>query len=302
MLQGLIFTAQSFFSMKHLSLLLVVFCLLPVVAFAKFKKITLREALANNEITLKAENINGQFNGKTTKLSITNQSKHELGVVVELGTILKPGDSMNQPMILAKEEYVLLQPSGTRHVEVMTFCGNVKKHGPEKGAGYSYWKQASDTLVEVLKFALANKLETDLAQEAVWVITNNRPVSEVYHPDMQIRKKLTEMLVKYTSQPLPDYYTIHDQPEQPGQPLQERKALKIMADFNVPLEAPAVLTLGVYNSKGDMIQKVFERQEFRRAIHNFTVEFGLEDAPPGKYYIRLTDDSRTIKEQMVEVK
>ena len=184
----------------------------------------------------------------------------------------------------------------------MTFCGNVDRHSPKKGSDYAFWKVASDTVRELLKFAQANRLAGDATQEAVWVLTNGAPVSNVYEADPTIRTKLTDMLCKYTGQPKPDYYTINDMISQPGQPLSARKALKIMADFKVPLEEPAVLTLGVYNDKNEMIQKVFEREEFRRAIHTFNVEFGLDDAPPGKYFIRLTDRTHTIKEQVVEVK
>ena len=96
--------------MKHLSILLLALCVVPVAVFARFKRITLVEAIASHEVTLAAVNVSGSFQGKTTKVVLTNQSKQALGVVVELGTILKPADSINQPMILAKEEYVMLSP------------------------------------------------------------------------------------------------------------------------------------------------------------------------------------------------
>jgi hypothetical protein len=87
----------------------------------------------------------------------------------------------------------------------------------------------------------------------------------------------------------------------PDQPAYVPKPLKIMATFQQILNAPKTLTLGVYNDKGEMIQKVFEQQEFRAAGHEFGVEFEAADVPAGTYAIRLTEGSTILQEKKVVV-
>lgn len=277
--------------------------LLPVCAHAKFRKIDLSEGVMNKAITLKASNTNGHYRGKTTELRIINNTDEPMGVRVDTAAILRPDDTANQPMVLAGGEYVIIQPNKEQVVQVLTFCGNAPKHCPSVGSAYSFWKVGSDTLRKVLTFASRNGVDIDVTQAAVWVITNNEPVSTVYVDDRpDLNKKLMALLCQLTGQKEPDYYTIVKRTETPGEAAFQPKALKIIAEFTALLDSPKTMTLGVFNDKGEMIQKVFQDQDFRRAGHIFKVEFESANVPVGKYYIRLKERELVMQEKMVEVK
>ncbi len=282
----------------------LIFCIailiFPVLGYSSIIKKDLSDAIKDNSIKLDAENM-GSYTGKTTQLKLTNLTKTVLQVKVNIGVILKPEEAEYQPMVLAGEEIIVVMPSSTASIEVMTFCGNSPKWGPSKGLHYSFSHLASDTLMKILRFIKTNSLFDDLGQHAVWAITNKHDLSQIYDPGRDVlSKKLIELVSQNTGRPLPSYYTMVADNQVAGQPAYVPKTLKIIAEFEVLLEVPKVLTLGIYNEEGKMIQKVFEQQEFSAMGHRFSVEFEAENVPAGMYYIRLKEGDKITQEKMVK--
>ena len=114
-------------------------------------------------------------------------------------------------------------------------------------------------------------------------------------------KKLVEYIANLTGQPVPDYYVENATSTRQGQPVYTPKTLKIYAQFEQKLEEPKKLTLGVYDSEGEMIQPVFENRPFGKAGHRFKVTFEAKDVPAGKYYIRLKEGEDIVRETAVTV-
>ena len=287
--------------MKGLFLLFAL-AVLPGLLSAKLVKADLSEAIKNRSVSLEAVNTEGRYKGKTTKLRITNTEKFVQQITVNLGVILKPDDTGAQPMVLAGGEDIIIPAGDSREIMVMTFCGNSPRSCPSKNSRYSYWRVGSDTLVKVLEFIKANSIYNIMGQDAVWVITNHHSVSNVYQEDNpEMVKKFVDLLCKLTGQPQPDFHTVMPEHEVAGQPAYVPKALKIIATFEVRLDSPKTLTLGVFNDAGEMIQKVFIDQEFGRSGHRFEVEFESADVAPGHYYIRLKEHDTVLQQKMVMV-
>ena len=281
---------------------LTVAILLHSMAYAKIDKLKLSDAMKAESVNMEAINFQGKYVGKTTRLKITNKERYALTVQVDLGLILKPNDTADQPMVLAGGEYITLQAGDTREVEVITFCGNYSKHCPAKNGKYAYDRMGSDTLVKLLTYIKANGLNDYLGQSAVWCLTNNQPLTDVYDNE---RKEQAERLVSYmttlTGQKIPDVHRVVTHHETSGTPAGNGKALRIIANFEVRLDAPKTMTLGVFNDKNEMIQKVFEDQEFPKSGHRFDVEFEAENVKPGSYYIRLKERDIVLQERKVRV-
>lgn len=257
------------------------------------------EAIFSNKIAIVARNIDGHYKGKTTALKVTNKTNKELDITVDLGAILKPDDSIYQPMVLAGGEHVTISPNGSREVQVMTFCGNSPKHCPAAGTVYTWSHMGNDALVRVLKFIKTHSLYNYYGQDAVWVITNGEDISSVNDVGNPNSAALVSLLCEVTGKPKPDVHKVLQHFETPGQSAYNPKPLKIIGNFTIALDSPKVLTLGIYNENGEMIQKVFVDQEFRRARHSFDVEFESADAPAGKYFLRLNEHDHVLQEKKV---
>ena len=278
------------------------FVFLPGILLAGNKKMDLSEALKNNTIKLEAINFKGLYQGKTTRLSITNNTKSAVEIKVDLGTILKPEEPGYQPMVLAGEEILVVLPHATGQMEVQTFCGDAPGSCPKTDLHYSFSHVANDTFVKVLQFINTNKLFDYLGQDAVWVMTNGHNLNSVYDPErVELSKKFIELIVAVTGRPRPEYYTSNATAQVPNEPAYVPKVLKIYAQFEIILQAPKTMTLGIFDQEGNMAQPVFENKEFGISGHRFDVEFEASNVPAGKYYIRLKEGETVLQEKMVVV-
>lgn len=141
-----------------------------------------------------------------------------------------------------------------------------------------------------------------LGQQAVWAITNNHELSNVYDPARDVvSKQLIELISTITGKAKPAYYTLVPDEQNPGSPAYNPKVLKILAQFEARLDAPKTLTLGVFDAAGIMVQPVFENQNFPARGHRFEVEFEAENVAAGNYFIRLKEGDAILQEKMVKV-
>jgi hypothetical protein len=205
-------------------------------------------------------------------------------------------------MVLAGEEMLALMPKAGGELEVQTFCGNAPRSGPHKDQHYAFSHIASDTLMKVLQFIKTNAIFDGLGQSAVWAVTNNHDIGEVYDSRRDaLSKKFIALICAATGRPNPMYYSEVAMAQVPGAPAYVPKTLKIFAEFEVRLDAPKTMTLGIFDEAGNMVQKVFENQQFGKSGHRFNVEFEAENVLPGKYFIRLKEGEATMQEKMVKV-
>jgi hypothetical protein len=262
----------------------------------------LSEALKNKKVTMNAVNLAGRYTGKTTKLTIKNISSEELHLKIDLGIFLLPDTPGFQPMVLAGGEMLVVKPSKEGDIMVNTFCGNALFSCPDVNLHYSFGYIGSDTLIRILRFIKTNSLFDFLGQNAVWAITDGHYIGSVFDADREaLSKQFEDLICKITGRNKADYYTVNRVVEQPSKPAYIPKQLKIIADFEILLDAPNTLTLGVFDSSGKVIQPVFENQSFPRAGHRFGVEFESTDVPAGKYFILLKEADKILQQKMVRV-
>lgn len=287
--------------MKKL-LLLSILMACSVLSFAAITRIELSKALANNMVSLKATATNNGYNGRGLKLELTNKGGSALMVTMDQAVILEPDSNGYQPLILAGEEMLVLQPFKSNSVEVQTFCGYSSRRAPYEQLSYTYDHVGSDTLKALLLYIKQNHLFDGLGQSAVWVLTNDHSLNNVYDHSREAQsKKLIAFLASLTGKSLPTYYISTDNSNTPGETAYNPKPLKIYASFEQKITDVKTLTLGVYDSQGILRQPVFQNKTFGKGGHRFKVEFEAKDVPPGKYYIRLMEEDVVLEETEVVV-
>lgn len=278
-------------------------CMLTVcIINAAPTRINLSQALQQHMVTVTAEATGNSYMQQGLKLTVKNTGSLNFILVVNQGVSFNATDDKVQPLILAGEETVPLQPLKEATVNVQTFCGNSNTAAPAKGQVYEYSGMASDEIVKLLGYLKQNRLYNELGQQAVWVFTNDHNLNSVYDGNNEFAsKKLQDFLTTLTGKPRPEYYVKTVMSTTAGQAVHDPKILKIYATFEEKLETAKKLTLGVYNEQGTMIQPVFENRNFGPAGHRFKVEFEAKNIPIGKYYIRLKEADGILRETAVEV-
>lgn len=288
--------------MKYLLLLCLSFCTFMAQAVPP-TRISLTQALQQHIVSVKAEATGSNYMQQALKLSVKNTGSLNFILVINQGVIFNPETEGYQPLILAGEETVLLQPLKEASLNVQTFCADSRQSAPAKGIIYNYSQVAGDTLIKVLGYLKQNRLYNSLGQNAVWMFTNGHDLNSVYDGGNEFTsKKMQDFIINLTGRTRPEYFVQSAHNTTAGEAVYNPKTLKIYAMFEEKLEAPKKLTLGIFNQQGEMIQPVFENRNYGVAGHRFRVEFEAKGVPAGKYYIRLKEGDAVLRETMVEVK
>lgn len=266
-------------------------------------RMDLSQAVKQHVITVTAEATGNSYMQQGLKITVKNTGSLNFILVINQGVMFNAKDEGVQPLLLAGEETVSLQPLKEAVINVQTFCANSTASAPAKGQVYEYAGVAEDNLKKLLAFIRQNRMFNELGQNAVWTFTNGHDLNTVYDPANEFAsKKLQEFIVPLSGKPAPAYFVKAATITTAGQMVYNPKALKIFANFEEKLDAPKKLTLGVYNEQGEMVQPVFENRSFGAAGHRFKVEFEAKNVTAGKYYIRLKEGETLLRETMVEVK
>jgi hypothetical protein len=223
-------------------------------------------------------------------------------VRINQGVIFNPATEGPQPLVLAGEEMIRLEPFKEGTLEVQTFCANSAASSPPANTTYAFSHVGSDTLIRLLQYVKKNGMFDDLGQAAVWVITNNHTLNNVYDRYRDnLSKKLVDYLSTLTGLSAPDYYVANQLGNIADGPVYSPKTLKIYAQFEHVLSIPEKITLGVFNEDGSMLQPVFENRNFGKGAHKHRVEFEATGVKPGSYYIRLKSGETILQEKKVIV-
>ena len=282
--------------------LLLFVLLFSLTSFAGLQRLNLSDALLKHVV--KAEGVGkGGYSGQALKLHLTNTSGNQLLITVDPGILFRPEDTMQQDLVLAGGEKVILPPFKDATVEVFTFCAKSYAHAPGTGQAFLFLKKGSDTLVQVLNYLQQkNLLRTTMAQSAIWVVTNGHDLSGVYdaaYPRQQ--EALIEFLSNLTGRKKPDVFHVYEQRTEEGVAVFNPKVLQIIGSFEAQLDAPLKLSLGVYDEAGTLIQPVFENRIFGKGGHRFKVDFEAKNVAAGNYFIRLSEGERVVQEKKVTV-
>ncbi|XZF14494.1 hypothetical protein ACTHGU_22145 [Chitinophagaceae bacterium MMS25-I14] len=267
---------------------------------AKMERIGLKSAMEQGMVTLQARAAKNGYH--EIKLQLKNTTTHAMQVVLDPALTFRPADTSYQDLVIAGDRTLVLTGRQTQELTVPSFCAKSYAASPASDISYTFWRQGDSSMLHLMEFVAKEHLYDDLGQNAVWVLTNHHELNGVFDASRPaVSMKLVQLMASLTGLPLPEYFKGYKLQDIPGRPAFVPKVLKMYAIFEWKLDVPKVLTAGIYNEEGKMIQPVMEQYEFPKGGNRITVTFEAEHVKAGNYYIRLTDGALVLKETKVTV-
>jgi hypothetical protein len=269
---------------------------------ALFATTTLTQAVDSKSISLSAIKNGEAFDGKGLTLTLKNNTDKKLSIIIDPALIFQPVDSSFQDLAIIGDETIVLGAHEQQTISLQSFCAKSYAMSPDTGLVYNSYKEGSTNLKKLMHYIQVNHIESSLAQLAVWAITNSHSPGSIYdaaNPTQSVQ--LASYVASLLLTNAPEIFTTHRIDITPNKIAYNPRPLKMFAKFEYIAESDQILTLGVYKEDGTTIESVFENKPFGKGGHRFTVEFEAEDAPKGKYYIRLSNGNGIIKEQEVTI-
>lgn len=271
-------------------------------AAAKSIDITLMDAMKENLVTVTSISSGESYNANGLNLKIVNNGKKTLNITIDPALIFVPADTSYQDLVVAGDVKTIIAPAGMKSITLQTYCGKSYAHGPAKALVYHFNRQADSSMIKTLAFTKKRSIDAEITQKAVWVLTNHHSLNDIYDPSNDIAsRELVQFMSRLLSLPVPDYFNYYVLNKTPEEPVVPKKALRIYALFKWEMKEADKLSLGVYDGKGNVTQKIFDDQSFKAGGYELNAKFESSNEPAGTYYIRLSSSKGTLRETKVIV-
>lgn len=273
------------------------------IAGAKVKVIPIRIAIGKKMITLRVFS-NGRLQRKAMKMRLVNNVKDTIIIKTESGLMYKAPDDAHQPLVTLGEDLIPLTPCEVKEVDVTAFCGNAYAKCPVINAEYAFVRQLDTSLVTTLQYVQRNNLPLGLAQNLVWMYTNNFGIETLYDEWAPVESENFAQYVakKMNIQPPGQFVNYRIDTSGVG-PVIRRKDEK--AFVNLRWKQSQVFRnvhVSVYKSDGSLYKRLDGGIVTDRDGSAVVVEFYSKRDPAGTYRVRLHDDANnTIDEKLVTI-
>ncbi|RQO30483.1 hypothetical protein DBR32_13030 [Taibaiella sp. KBW10] len=279
--------------------------LLAVIAQAKEQKamrLSLLQAVKEHKVIITAKSSSTLYNQKGLLLSIENTGKENIILEVDPAMVFSPEDAQYQNLIIEGFDVLVVNAGKSRIIGMQSYCGESSDRAPVADLPYRYARQGDSIMIKTLKFIRDNKVKEDMAQHALWVLTDNHDLSDVYDErDPALSRHFTAFMGKLLGVAAPQYFTVKELNATPGELVSNQKVLKLVTNLQWSLSRPESLSLSIYNTSGEKVASYFDHKAFPKGEYDLNASFETIDYPEGRYTIKLYSDRETLKQMIVEL-
>lgn len=278
------------FQKTVLWVLIAIVWILQTASGAIIESITLKDAMAKGlvKISIVAADTDtlkpfSSYYGSCLKINLLSSSAKTMTVKIENGYFLQPADSLDQRMIVTKEELITLNPKQKKSVKLFAMCTQMHHSSPDELSKYSLASKSNGPLYDLIQLIDKKSYQSDAAQHAIWVITDSSEISSIYSDNETELSELQSFVAKATGKPIP----------RSRNPLNYSSGSVSGA---ISWESNSNQTLSFYIQAEDGKREVtfFEHQLFSKpALNTLNWKFSFKSFPKGVYYVLLEDTKGT---------
>ena len=243
----------------------------------------------------------GGHGGECINLNITSICSVDTTIYVEAGRRLNSEDSTVQDILIVKELPIFVKAGEEKNVNLYGFCCQATNHSPSKDEKFDLGHMADSNLVKLAKFLNKNPFEEGIMQNAVWVISNNHPLSSVGSSDASKRKelkKLHNLLAAIKHLPI-DYswYSLTFKTDTAR--LFSGIPDSLYGDIEYSVWNNSNVSLTFSDSIGHVVKRFFVNKPHNPDKYTYEIKTSILGYPRGKYFVRLIANDQMKLEKTV---
>lgn len=241
--------------------------------------LSIEDAVKRNMILCVIES-KGGHTGNCVDMNVKNLTSTKLIVKLESGRNLVSLDTNSQDILVVKEELFVLNPSQNQQKEIFGFCSESHKSEPHKSELFTIGEMKDKNIIKLTQYLAANKYPISAMQDAIWTMTNDRPIASIFHNNRDSIENLQEFVAQFTKTMSPWYSIEYTEPDSG---LASNVAKNIHGNIDVRLAKNTVVKIVVYD-KFNIPQLRTEILTSEQANeHPFSVN--VQALPRGRYHI-----------------
>jgi len=255
------------------------------------------DALNNGLIEVDIIN-NGEHMGDCMSMNVRNLVNDSLFLMIEPGRRLTAVDTAQQDILIIHDENFLLASGEKKNLSIYGFCCQSNYTSPYDSSLFSMGPMADSSLVAIAGFLNDHDYPLDIAQDAVWAISDDHPISSLYGDDVAGLDELKNFLSDLKGEEIPWYSAEYEEREDV---LFTNRVESISGEVEIWVPHNCFVDIQVEDEVG-RVMEVFEKMEaYHPGRYFYEFKFPVWDWPQGKYWLVIRTDGNVLYRKMFEL-
>jgi hypothetical protein len=264
--------------------LIIVFGHKPTTDVDKF--ISIEKLIKNNAVKGEIKGLGG-YQEYCIGIDITNNTADTLPVLIEPGRRLVSDDSTEQDILLVKEIRTRLLPYENKKLKGYGFCCEASMHAPGLRSGFSVGYMAPKPWIQLAEVINNNNFPPEAIQNAVWVFSNDHPISSIYGDKAESIDLLRRTVSSIKGIELPWYSIAY---EKDTAMLFSGRAERLWGTLEYHLKTNAIITINVRNKSGAIVAILMKAMAHNPGPYLFDVDLPVKNWQKGDYEVSIYED------------
>jgi hypothetical protein len=265
---------------------------------AQAAKVNFSEAHKAGRVGVEAKSLGGHLD-KCLALKLFNNTSSVQEVVLEPGLLFDSNNNNQQDLINTNSEIFTLQPGKTLTKHINAYCIQAHNMSPQSEAKYTYRGFADSSLLKVANYINTNKVSGDLAQQALWVISDKNDLESVNGGNEEQKKKMLDFLsstFKLKKKGNYELFYKHD----PNMAF-SGKVIRVKGKIDYDLAKAGYNSLVIQDASGTTYAIMYFKQFEKAGKHSKPFDFFTKGLASGVYYARVYSNQKLLKEEAIEI-
>lgn len=234
----------------------------------------------------------GGYQGKCLEVIIKNTSSKILSLEIPAGQIFASEDSNVQDLVVTQSQTLALAPEARQKKQLFTMCTQSGNVSPGKGETFSLGEMASPSLHKLVQRIDAGNYQNSTAQSAVWSISNQESIDEVFGEDVDMVRDLVEVVSEERNISI-DQFDLRPRRHQIS---------TIKTSFEILLAKDLQKAqLVLVDEQGSVLRRYFTDRFYEQGFHQWKVGASHTRGDSALLFLRLMDGDEFVSEKKVSV-
>ena len=282
--------------------LLIACCALMVMAFTiksdQSSVVDLETALKEGRISVDF-NSTGTYHGQSVNMNLKSNSGSPIKLRIPAGTLFFSEDKGEQELLTVYDHIIALQPRSQQQQSISAYCSEASDRCPVKGGKFTFSKTDDARLKKLLVFFKTNKVSEGAVQDAVWAITDRKPVSNIDH-QIPADKELRKFVASMNGQSDPWYSTPQHRNVRTGGEIVSETVI-VKGDLSFTCNKGALVYQEIVKKDGTLMHKSNKTNTVRTGNVDFSFSLKVMGWEKGEYSLKVKDGSQVLAEYPFQI-
>lgn len=222
------------------------------------------------------------------EFELKNSCNETLYVYIEPGRRVVSKDTTLQDIFIVKQLKIILFPKETKKVLAYGFCCEATMHSPPANSEFDLGFMTPPDWIKLAELINGNNFPVSAIQSAVWVMSDNHPISSIYHENNDDIDLLKRTVASLKGVELPWYSFTY---EKDTAMLFSNRYDKIWGDIEYSVRNNSIVTINVRNKQGKLMTSFNQQAAIQGpGKYKFKLELPINNWPKGDYDLYIYED------------